>query len=238
MKIKILEFKSELCAVEKNFAIAEKLIESAKDSDVLILPELWSTGYYPTPIKDFADKNCERTKNFIGTLAKKFSVNIIGGSVIAEENDKFFNRCIIANRAGEIICEYDKTHLFSYSDENKIFTAGNEIKTFELDKILCGVAICYDLRFPEFIRKIALQGIEILFIPAAWSLKRNYARKILTKARAIENQIFVVFANSAGESEIINPAGEEILNCEIDLNLRKKIIANMNLLADRNIFTD
>ena len=238
MKISILEFKSELGAIDKNFATAENLIESAKNSDVIILPELWTTGYYPTPIENFADKNCSRTKNFIGMLAKKFAVNIVAGSVIAEVDNKFFNRCIVANRAGEIICEYDKAHLFSYSGENKIFSAGNEIKIFELDNIKCSVAICYDLRFPEFIRKIALQGIEILFIPAAWSLKRNYARKILSRARAIENQIFVVFANSAGESEIINPVGEEILTGEIDLNLRKKIIANMNLLADINIFTD
>ena len=111
----------------------------------------------------------------------------------------------------------------------------------------CGIAICYDLRFPEFIRKLALTGIEILFIPAAWSLKRIFPRQILTKARAIENQIFVVFANSAGKSEIVNPlgeviaesgVGEEILMADVDLNFRAEVIGNMNLLADRNILTD
>lgn len=247
MKISILQFKSELGEIEKNFATAEKLIESAKNSDVLILPELWTTGYYPKPVKNFADLNGIRTKNFISELARKFNVNIVAGSVIVENENKFYNRCIVGNRAGEIIAVYDKTHLFSYADEGEIFTAGDKIKTVEIDGVKCGLAICYDLRFPEFIRKLAVQGIEILFVPAAWSLKRLYPRQILTKARAIENQIFVVFANSSGKSEIVNPrgeiiseidGGEKILTADIDLNLRKKIISEMNLLADRNISVD
>ena len=111
----------------------------------------------------------------------------------------------------------------------------------------CGLAICYDLRFPEFFRKIALAGAEIIFIPAAWSLKRLTPRQILTKARAIENQVFVVFANSSGKSEIVNPRGEviaesgrgeKILTTKIDLNERAEVIASMNLLADRNPSVD
>ena len=247
MKISVLQFKSELGKIEKNFSVAESLIEQAKDSDVIILPELWSTGYYPMPIENFADIDGERTKNFICSLSEKFNVNIIAGSVIAEVDGKFFNRCMISNRHGEIISVYDKTHLFTFADEGKVFTAGKNFSVFELDKIKCGVAICYDLRFPEFIRNLALQGIEILFCPAAWSLKRLFPRQILTKARAIENQIFVVFANSSGRSEFINPRGEmlaesvsdeKILSAEIDLSERMKITSEMNLLADRNIFTD
>ena len=122
-----------------------------------------------------------------------------------------------------------------------------QISVVELDGVRCGVAICYDLRFPEFIRKIALAGAEIIFIPAAWSLKRLTPRQILTKARAIENQVFIVFANSSGKSEIINPLGEvlaesergeEILTAEINLADRTEIIKTMNLLADRNLNVD
>ncbi|MBR4152746.1 MAG: carbon-nitrogen family hydrolase [Selenomonadaceae bacterium] len=247
MKISIAQFKSKLGAVEENFSTAERLIEAAKDSDVIILPELWSTGYYPTPVETFADKNGLRTKNFLCAAAEKFNVNIIGGSVIVESDGKIFNRCLVANRQGKIAATYDKTHLFSFAKENEVFSAGDKISTVELDGICCGLAICYDLRFPEFIRKIVLAGAEIIFIPAAWSLKRLTPRQILTKARAIENQVFVVFANSSGKSEIINPLGEilaesgrgeEILTAEINLRDRTEVIKTMNLLGDRNLSVD
>ena len=247
MQITMAQFKSKLGEVEKNFETAEDFIKNAKNSDVVILPELWNTGYFPTPLENFADKNSERTADFISNLSKKLKINIVAGSIVAEVDGKFYNRCLVSNRAGEIVATYDKAHLFTFAGEEKIFTAGNKIITFEIDDIKCGIAICYDLRFPEFIRKIALQGAEILFVPAAWSLKRITPRRILTKARASENQIFVVFVNSAGISEIINPIGEVIgeteinaqnFSVEIDFELRRKIIANMNLLADRNLNVD
>ena len=247
MKISILQFKSELGAIDKNFDTARKLIDCAKNSYAIILPELWTTGYYPVPVGNFADIDGKRTAEFICAAAVKNNVNIIGGSIIAQVDGKIFNRCIVSDRHGKIVATYDKTHLFTFADEGKVFTAGKNFSTFELDGVKCGVAICYDLRFPEFIRKTALTGIEILFVPAAWSLKRLTPRQILTKARAIENQIFVVFANSAGKSEIINPLGEviaesnigeEILTADIDLNFRADVIAKMNLLADRNVFVD
>ena len=247
VKISVIQFKSELGAIDKNFDTAQRLIDGAKNSDVIILPELWTTGYYPAPIENFADVDANRIKKFICKLARENNLNIIGGSTIATVDGKFFNRCIISNRHGEIVSTYDKTHLFSFADEGKVFTAGKNFSTFELDGVKCGVAICYDLRFPEFIRKLALSKIEILFIPAAWSLKRLMPRQILTKARAIENQIFIVFANSAGKSEIVNPLGEviaesdigeEILTADIDFNFRAEVIAKMNLIADRNIFVD
>ncbi|MCR5833469.1 MAG: carbon-nitrogen family hydrolase [Selenomonadaceae bacterium] len=247
MKISIAQFKSELGAVDKNFSVAEELIASANESDVIILPELWTTGYYPTPVEKFADIDGKRIIDFLRRTAQKFSVNIIGGSVIVNDGGKIFNRCHVVNRRGDIVSVYDKTHLFSFAEEDKIFCAGDKISVFELDGISCGAAICYDLRFPEFMRKIALSGAEIIFIPAAWSLKRLIPRQILTKARAIENQVFVVFANSAGKSEIINPAGNvlaqseggtEILTTEINLSERAEIIGAMNLLVDRNLSVD
>ena len=115
------------------------------------------------------------------------------------------------------------------------------------DGVKCGLSICYDLRFPEFIRKLALQGAEILFVPSAWSLLRLVPRQILTKARAIENQIFVIFVNSLGRSEIINPLGvllgetginEQNFSLSLDLDSGKEFIKTMNLLADRNLAVD
>lgn len=214
---------------------------------MIILPELWSTGYYPTPVEDFADIDGQRTKEFLSAAAQKFSVNIIGGSVIVSSGGKIFNRCLVANRRGEIVAAYDKTHLFSFAHEDDVFNAGDNLSVVEIDGVKCGLAICYDLRFPKFISKIALAGAEVIFIPSAWSLKRLTPRQILTKARAIENQVFVVFVNSLGISEVVNPRGEviaesghgeELLTVEINLNERAEVIAAMNLLADRNLNVD
>ena len=247
MKVSIAQFKSELGSVDENFSTAARLIEAAQGSDVILLPELWSTGYYPTPVETFADMDGVKTKEFLCAAAKRFNVNIIGGSVIVESGGKIFNRCHVVNRRGQIVAAYDKTHLFSFAGEDKVFNAGDKISTVELDGVCCGVAICYDLRFPEFIRKIALAGVEVIFIPAAWSLKRLTPRQILTKARAIENQAFVVFANSSGKSEVVNPCGEviaesergeELLTAQINLDERTEVIATMNLLADRNLSVD
>ena len=247
MKVSILQFRSTLGAVDENFSTAERLIAAAEGSDVLILPELWSTGYYPTPVADYADVDAQRTKNFLCAAAKNFGVNIIGGSVIVQSGGKIFNRSLVANRRGELVATYDKTHLFSFAHEDDVFSAGNAAVTVDLDGVKCGLAICYDLRFPEFIRRLALGGAEIIFIPAAWSLKRLTPRQILTKARAIENQVFVIFANSSGISEVVNPLGEvvalsgrgeEILTADIDLRERLNAIAAMNLLADRNLSVD
>ena len=247
MRIDIAQFKSHLGEVDRNFEIAADFIKSAQNADVVVLPELWTTGYYPTPLENFAEKNGERTAEFICELAKKTNINIIGGSTIAEVDGKYYNRCLVANRAGEIVAVYDKTHLFSFADEQKVFNAGDKIVSVELDGVKCGLAICYDLRFPEFIRKITLQGAKILFVPSAWSLLRLVPRQILTKARAIENQIFVVFANSVGRSEIVNPLGVVIgeaginsqnMSLSVDLDSGKEFIQAMNLLKDRNLAVD
>ena len=122
---------------------------------------------------DFADHNGLKMHEFLATLANKYNVNIIGGTVIVEEDDKFYNRSYIFNRKGENIAIYNKIHLFSMSKEDEIFSSGYEIPIFEIDGIKSAVAVCYDIRFPELIRDVALNDISILFLPAAWPLKRS-----------------------------------------------------------------
>ena len=243
MKISILQFKPIFSDINKNFQHVTDLIEEAVINcpDVIVLPELWSTGFYPQPVKDFADKSGRETLNFLNTLAKKFNINIVGGTVIVEENNKFYNRSFTIDRQGKNIAVYDKSHLFSMSKENNVFSPGNEIPIFDIDSIRAGIAICYDVRFPELIRQIALEGVQILFLPAAWSMKRLTHWQILTRARAIENQIFVIAANSAGHSAIIDPYGsilaeadidEKIITTTINLDVYNEIRDTMDILAD------
>ena len=227
------------------YEVVTKLIEQnviEYQSDVVVLPELWSTGFYPKPVKDFADHNGLKTHEFLATLANKYNINIVGGTVIVEEDNKFYNRSYILNRKGKNIAIYDKIHLFSMSKEDEVFSAGYEIPIFEIDGIKSGIAVCYDIRFPELIRDVALNDISILFLPAAWPLKRLEHWKILTRARAIENQIFVVAANSEGYSSIIDPYGEvlieseknsKIISTNINLEVCKEIRNKMNVFNDR-----
>ena len=209
------------------------------------MPELWSTGFYPKPLEKFSDQNGDKTRNFLAKLANKYHINIIGGTVIIQADDSFYNRCFAVNRQGDLIAEYDKIHLFSMSGENEVFKAGNEIPIFDIDDTKVSIAVCYDIRFPELIRAVSLNDISILFLPAAWPLKRLKHWQILTRARAIENQIFIVAANSFGYSAIIDPwgevlaeaePGEKIITLDINLEMCPEIKGIMNVFADRHKF--
>ena len=247
MKASILQFKSKFGDVLANFETVTKLMENFETnfSDVILLPELWSTGFYPSPLENFADHNGCKTCEFLSALANKYHTNIIGGTVIVEDDGNFYNRCFAFNRSGNLMAVYDKIHLFSMSGENEVFKEGDEIPIFYVDDTKVSIATCYDIRFPELIRAVSLKDISILFLPAAWPLKRLSHWQILTRARAIENQIFVVAANSFGHSTIIDPwgevlseikSGEKIITVNINLEICTKIKSIMNVFADRRNF--
>lgn len=253
MKVSIIQCKLEFGDVDANFnIIKEELNKSLNDNpDVIVLPEMWNTSFFPDNVKELADIDGKRSRKFLSNFAKENNVNIVGGSIANLVGDKLFNTSLIFNRKGVEIASYDKVHSFSPSGEHKIFTPGDKVVTFELDGVKCGVAICYDVRFVEWIRMYALSGIEVLFLPAAWPDTRNVHWDTLNRARAIENQFFVVCVNSTGEagpltfgghSAIIDPFGEyiispddkdEIKTAEIDLSVIKGIRESINVFRDR-----
>lgn len=251
MKISLLQFRSEIGNVENNMNTMENMVKKAMEAeavpDVLVLPELWSTAFFPTPIEKYADTpdNSYWGREKIASLAKKYNVNIVGGSVATQEDGAICNKAYIFNRKGNVVAEYTKTHLFSFSGEDNHFKKGDELVTFELDGCKCGILICYDIRFPEAARTLALQGINVLFLPAAWPLKRSYHWNTLIRARAIENQMYVAAVNSCGESAIIDPWGEEaaaaakgsresaIISSDIQLEKIQEIRSTINVFRDR-----
>ena len=147
---------------------------------------------------------------------------------------KIYNTSYVFNRSGNLVTTYDKVHLFSPSGEAKDFTAGNKAVTFMLDGIKCGLAICYDLRFPEFIRKLALEEISVLFIPAAWPIERILHWDTLVRARAIENQMFVDF-HLGGSSAIIDPWGEILAQASTNKLEGEAIQANLRIAIQYKI---
>lgn len=252
-----LQMKVEIGNRQQNFLTVEAMIDEAvkknNSLDVVVLPELFDVGFFPRPIQNFSDERGENAKKLFSRLAKKYSVNIVGGSVVNQIGEQVKNTAFIFDKNGNFVAEYSKTHLFSPAKEHKIFTAGDEVKTFELDGVKCGIIICYDVRFPELIRKLALQNISVLFVPTEWPLVRLKHWQILTKARAIENQIFLVgvnasgqFANGlplAGHSVILNPWGEilneadtldpQIISAQLNLEKLDEIRATMHVFQDR-----
>lgn len=254
MKISCLQMNMELGEPNRNFAHAKQLIlEAVKEkTDVLVLPETWNTGFFPKDnIAEISCNNGAEVKEQIGGLAREYGVNIVAGSVSNKRENRVYNTAFVFNRKGECVAEYDKTHLFTPLGEDKYYTAGDRLCCFELEGVKCGIIICYDLRFPELVRTLALSKIDMLFVVSQWPTARTFHLRTLTLARAIENQMFVVCCNSCGRaldtvfggnSAIINPLGEtlafagereEIISAECDINILNEIRANMPVFRDR-----
>ncbi|CDZ74213.1 putative subgroup of the nitrilase superfamily [Peptoniphilus sp. ING2-D1G] len=253
MKISLIQCNLSMGGVDENYKLIEKKIKNACENkpDVVVLPELWDTSFFPENVKELADKNGQRAKSFLSEQSKKYNVNIVGGSVTNLVEDKLYNTSYVFNRDGNLISEYNKVHLFTPAGEHNYFEFGDKMATFELDGVKCGQIICYDIRFLEWVRMNALDDISILFVPAAWPEVRNLHWDVLNRARAIENQMFVVCVNSTGKagegkfgghSAIIDPWGEyivkpddkeEIKTGEIDLSIIKDIRERINVFRDR-----
>lgn len=254
MKIFCVQMNMLFEKPDYNFSLAEKLITEASENgaDVIVLPEMWNTGFFPkNNLSILCDNNGERVKSEIGFLAEKYNVNIVAGSIANIKDSDIYNTSYVFDRNGICIKEYDKVHLFSPMGEDKYFEKGCHFCKFNIDGINCGVIICYDLRFPEITRTLAVNGIDVLFVVSQWPKERIEHYITLAKARAIENQIFVVCCNSCGEAErtifggnscIIDPLGkiiaqagetEQILNADIDLSVLENIRNTINIYNDR-----
>lgn len=253
IKVSCIGLNSILGNVDKNLIHAkEKILQAIEEEnpDVIVLPELFTTGFYPKDIQNHVDFDGVKTKEIIGKIAKEKNVNIVAGSIANKQGTNIYNTSLVFDRQGAVISSYNKTHLFTNMNEEKYFSYGENVSFFELDKIKCGIIICYDLRFSEFVNKIASK-IDLLFIVSAWPKQRLKHLQILSRAKAIENQIFVSVCNSssqikstkfAGNSMLINPLGEilakgdeneHIISASLDFNCLEDIQKNINVKKDK-----
>lgn len=254
MKISVLQMPVAIGDREKNAATLRRMLETAmKDApDVVVLPELWDIGFFPRPLENHVDEGGAWSKKLLSSLAKQYGVNLVGGSVAVKTGDYIANRCHVFDRNGELVADYDKTHLFSPAKEDKFFRKGDHRAVFSLDGVKCAVAVCYDLRFPELFRRYALEDAALIFLPSAWPTARIAHWRTLSQARAVENQVFFVAVNGSGafangmplggHSAIIDPwgerlaeadEGEAILTAGIDLSVRDEIKRTIDVFHDR-----
>ncbi len=239
--MKIAVFQMDLVAgnPQANRDKVEKWVQLIimEQPDVLVLPELWTTAYTLPTLRQILGEDETDTEVFLQELAKKHHVHFVAGSIAVEEDGHIYNRALVINSAGETIYQYDKMHLVPMLDEHLYFTGGKErAAIFELDGHKMGLIICYDIRFPELMRSLALQGAETVFVLAEWPSARASHWETLQKARAIENQVYIVSSNRvgtydqvefAGKSMVIDPWGEVL--AEGSAENEETITANLRI---------
>ena len=205
--------------IKANLQKANDFIQQAsmEKCDVVVFSEMFHTGFCMDT--DITTKDSEKIIEKLSYLAKKYDINIIAGLAKQDENNNH-NIAITINKDGKQISEYIKNYSFSLGKENLYYRAGEKQSIYEIDGIRASTFICYDLRFAELFRKVA-QSVKIIFVIASWPQSRIDHWSSLLKARAIENQCFVVGVNRIGKdgndiryngaTSIYNPLGEEVL---------------------------
>jgi len=205
----------------KNLLIAN--LEKYDGADFVFLPEVWTVGWH-TPSFLGTAETIEESKavKMLCEVAKKYNANIIGGSFIRKDKDKYFNSCPVINRNGEVIGIYDKNHLFSYYGDNEgdYITRGSNPVMVELDGIKIGLTICFDIRFPEIYRAYRKAGADILVNMAAWGKAKKIPWDSMTTSRAVENQSYMIALTQTG----LLPDGKENLGHSMIIDYEGKIM--------------
>jgi len=239
---------------EKNMETMEQKINHIHNKtslDILVLPELWDTGYDLSRLSQIGDWEGEKSQSFLSRLSSQYNLNIVGGSIAKLADNGATNTMYAYNRNGDQLVEYSKAHLFQLMDEHHYLKSGDQQGTFEIEGVPSAGIICYDLRFPEWVRTHTSQGAEILFVVAQWPLARIDHWRALLISRAIENQCYVVACNRIGKdpktefgghSIVINPWGdviseagteETLLTATLDLSEVKQIRSQIPIFQDR-----
>ena len=251
---------------ESNLSNLSEQMKKIKDfsPDFTVLGEMFNCPYDISCFKDFSEsEDSGITVKYLSSLAKEYSTVLIGGSIPENDSGKIFNTSFIFSKEGKIIGKHRKVHLFDVNlrregdevtfKESIVLSPGNSATVIDTDICPIGICICYDARFPELTRKMALMGAQIVFIPAAFNNITGPAHWELTmRSRALDNQLFVCACSTAlnssftyhsyGHSMAIDPWGKVlgsleyengILNVELDLELISEIRSKLPLLKHR-----
>jgi deaminated glutathione amidase len=248
---------------EENKVTAEALIRGAVSAgaDLVALPELWSCHGLDEVYRENAEPVPGPTTEFMADLARELGVYLLGGSILEGEPGarRLSNTSTLFDPSGEMTAVYRKIHLFDVkvSDREYLESAniapGNEIVIAKAGAATLGISVCYDLRFPELYRLLALRGAEILAVPAAFTLQTGKDHwELLLRARAVENQAFVVAPAQWGQkadgrwtygrSMIVDPWGTVLATCPdrdgyalatLDLDFLDRFRAEFPALANR-----
>src|SRR3990170_3935516 len=206
-----LQFRVDVGDVPANRERAFRLVEKAAalGARLCVLPEMWSTGFAEEDLLRLS-RTTPEVLHDVRRLAGRLKV-VIAGSLPERVGRGIYNTLYVVNATGVVTGEYRKTHLFSPSGEDRWFRRGFSTGVVPTDAGVVGPLICYDLRFPELARKYFLDGAGVLCVSSQWPSVRRAHWRILTVARAVENQAYVVAANAVGPSGPFRYAGDSVI---------------------------
>ncbi len=244
--VKLGDPAANLTAVQEMTARA-----AGQGADVVVFPELWSTGYDLENGAKYATDTDTGMFATVAALAQAHRIAILGSCLSDLGSGRIGNTAVYFDHTGHALGVYSKTHLFRLMDEDQYLAAGDGRTLIETTWGHLGLSICYDLRFPELFRAYALAGAHLVFLPSEWPHPRLAHWQTLLRARAIENQMFLVACNRVGESKgthffghscIIDPWGEtvieggetaELLTATIDMAQVTAVRAKIPIFQDR-----
>lgn len=251
MKIAIVQASLLWEDVEGNLEAFGRRLRLIEDADVIVLPEMFSSGFTMEG-KEKVALYYERICQWMTERAREKDALIMGTTVF-RAGECYYNRCLVAFPTGELL-HYDKRHCFTMGGERDHFVAGKDLLVFDYRGVRFAPFICYDLRFPVWSRNTS--GYDVAVYMANWPAARREPWQLLLKARAIENQCYVVGVNCVGEdgkgllytgdSVVVSPRGEVIGECvpgedcasvvEIDLEGLQAFREKFPVLEDRDVF--
>jgi omega-amidase len=229
MKIALVSLDPKWEDKPNNIVVCEKKIRIALANScrLIIFPEMTLTGFSMNVDLIAEDPDYSKSLQFFQRLAKE-GIFIVFGLVLRKKGG-VTNNLIAVSPDGDVIANYAKIHPFSYSQEDKFYNEGSELGIVSLENILFGLTICYDLRFPELYQGLS-KTVSIIINIANWPKERIDHWNILTRARAIENQVYMIGVNRIGKdgndqlyeesSLIVDPEGREVLSSSIDESIK------------------
>lgn len=233
MKVRLLQHDIVWGNPAKNRERLQRQIVAQSGSDLYVMAEMWSTGFATDPY-GVAEKE-GTSLQWMKQMAQHYNA-AIAGSIAVEQDGKYYNRLYFVKPDG-IVEYYDKHHLFSYGGEDKYYDSGNKRVVVEWRGVRFLLAVCYDLRFPVWTRYCG--DYDAIIVVANWPTIRIDSWNTLLRARAIENQCYVVGVNRVGNdpsceycgcSAIINPYGQAVLECERDKECGVEAVLDMQKL--------
>jgi len=250
IKAATIQFNVKQGDVDANLAYVRQALErvSTQGVQLAVLPEMWSSGFANRQLNELATRTAGIVDELL-ELSVRLKLVIIG-SMPEPNGDKVFNTIFVIDN-GTLAGIYRKMHLFTLLGEDRAFSGGDRWLLAETSIGKIGVMVCYDIRFPELSRRLALEGAQIICVPAQWPRPRDEQWRTLMRARAIENQLFVISSNACGVigkldffgmSMIIDPTGVVLADAgekecevvaELDMQVMENYRAQIPCFADR-----